>query len=141
MSPLDDSLSLFYLANVLLVLAVAAVAGWLGPRVALSQWRLSRKTFKNQVESAPLESLDSPPSLDYEDALCATQAGDIHPRSWSLPEISDPLTLKTQPDPDNVETRRAYLKLLQSYSQKPQPLVTQLNDEELPSFLQNTHAD
>lgn len=121
----DGSLSLFYLADILLVLAVVGLAGWLGPRVALSRWRSSRRVDRKAVETPPAEQpQDSLPSLDYQDAVCATDVSDIRSRPWSFPESSDPLTLRPHPEAEHVETRRAYLKLLQCYSKKSQPSVT-----------------
>lgn len=111
-----ESLSLFYLANVLLVLAVAGFAGWLGPRVALSRWRSIRQVDRRSQTTERVEDLST--SLAYEDALGATLAPETPLTYAPLPESADAFTLKAQSDEEHVEVRRAYLKLLQCYNPK-----------------------
>jgi hypothetical protein len=116
MNASSEILSLFYLANALLILLCATLLAWLGPRLALLNWRTSRREAKSQAAPENVEP-DNSFCFDYEDAVAQPPYVDASFLvTTTFPESADPITLNNSTEKEQVEVRRAYLKLMQCYN-------------------------
>lgn len=131
----EDTLSLFYLSTSLLVLCTAIVAAWIGPRMAVSLWHMSRKATKETTPSE-INTVNSK-SLDFCDAVGRPETISDYVPVITLPESSDTFTLTADAEATRTEKRRAYLKLQQCYNPSANPARSyteeQSQKEELPS--------